>query len=265
MVTLVLAGAAGGFGLAVGLVGVLRAANFYFTFFESRWKGATPGKRALRLRVVDAHGGPLDGRGRVRAQPDARDRVLRAAGGAAGAWQPGRLAAALGARGLAGLAAGVRAAAALQPRSPAAGRPGRRHPGGARAARGAARGPQRRHRVAAGRRRRRPRTASRASSSTSTASTSCRCSRSCCAARAPSAGSRCARCRRRVQAKLRWQPPVPDHDAERFLHDFYTAQRRRLEQKMLLGHRQERKRGRYSKTLTSSSRPTPSRFMRSSW
>jgi hypothetical protein len=46
----------------------------------------------------------------------------------------------------------------------------------------------------------------------------------------------------KVQARLRWQPPLPDHEAERFLHDFYVAQRRRLEQKLMLGHRQERKR-----------------------
>jgi hypothetical protein len=46
----------------------------------------------------------------------------------------------------------------------------------------------------------------------------------------------------KVQAKLRWEPAVPDREVERFLHDFYTAQRRRLEQKMMLGHRQERKR-----------------------
>ena len=33
--------------------------SFYFTFFELRWKGATPGKRSLGLRVIDAHGGAL--------------------------------------------------------------------------------------------------------------------------------------------------------------------------------------------------------------
>jgi len=33
--------------------------NFYFVFFESRWQGRTPGKRALGLRVIDAHGGAL--------------------------------------------------------------------------------------------------------------------------------------------------------------------------------------------------------------
>lgn len=33
--------------------------NFYFAFFELRWQGATPGKRIIGLRVVDAEGGPL--------------------------------------------------------------------------------------------------------------------------------------------------------------------------------------------------------------
>ncbi|MBP6839970.1 MAG: RDD family protein [Kofleriaceae bacterium] len=35
--------------------------NFYFVFFELRWRGTTPGKRALGLRVVDARGGQLEG------------------------------------------------------------------------------------------------------------------------------------------------------------------------------------------------------------
>jgi len=34
--------------------------NFYFAFFEIRWQGATPGKRKLGLRVIDARGGQLD-------------------------------------------------------------------------------------------------------------------------------------------------------------------------------------------------------------
>ena len=33
--------------------------NFYFIIFEIRWRGQTPGKRALRTRVVDRRGGPL--------------------------------------------------------------------------------------------------------------------------------------------------------------------------------------------------------------
>ncbi len=35
--------------------------NGYFLFFELRWQGRTPGKRALGLRVVARHGGPLTG------------------------------------------------------------------------------------------------------------------------------------------------------------------------------------------------------------
>ena len=33
--------------------------SFYFTWFELRWIGRTPGKRLLGIRVVDATGGPL--------------------------------------------------------------------------------------------------------------------------------------------------------------------------------------------------------------
>jgi len=33
--------------------------TFYFSFFELLWQGQTPGKRRLRLRAVDARGGPL--------------------------------------------------------------------------------------------------------------------------------------------------------------------------------------------------------------
>lgn len=34
--------------------------NFYFAFFEIRWQGQTPGKRAMRIRVIDARGGQLE-------------------------------------------------------------------------------------------------------------------------------------------------------------------------------------------------------------
>ena len=57
--TLILAGAAGGLGIAAGLVAFFVLRTFYFTFFECGAQGATPGKRALRIRVVDAHGGAL--------------------------------------------------------------------------------------------------------------------------------------------------------------------------------------------------------------
>jgi uncharacterized RDD family membrane protein YckC len=33
--------------------------NFYFIYFEIAWRGATPGKRLLGLRVIDRKGGPL--------------------------------------------------------------------------------------------------------------------------------------------------------------------------------------------------------------
>jgi len=57
--TLILAGTAGTLGIAAGLVAFFVLRTFYFTFFECRATGATPGKRALRIRVVDAHGGAL--------------------------------------------------------------------------------------------------------------------------------------------------------------------------------------------------------------
>jgi len=34
--------------------------NFYFALFEIRWQGATPGKRAIGIRVIDARGGQLE-------------------------------------------------------------------------------------------------------------------------------------------------------------------------------------------------------------
>src|SRR5258706_9756442 len=33
--------------------------NMYFVYFELAWRGATPGKRIVGLRVIDRHGGPL--------------------------------------------------------------------------------------------------------------------------------------------------------------------------------------------------------------
>lgn len=36
------------------------AFNFYFAFFEVRWQGMTPGKRVLGIRVIDARGGQLE-------------------------------------------------------------------------------------------------------------------------------------------------------------------------------------------------------------
>ena len=56
-----LIGKAGGILIAVSIalfVGFI-IRNLYFVFFEIAWRGATPGKRAVGLRVIDRHGGPL--------------------------------------------------------------------------------------------------------------------------------------------------------------------------------------------------------------
>lgn len=45
---------------AVFLIASFLAQNFYFAFFEVRWQGMTPGKRAVRIRVIDARGGQLE-------------------------------------------------------------------------------------------------------------------------------------------------------------------------------------------------------------
>ncbi|MDA1193694.1 MAG: RDD family protein [Planctomycetota bacterium] len=37
------------------------AVHFYFTIFELRWQGATPGKRMMRTRVINRLGGPVTG------------------------------------------------------------------------------------------------------------------------------------------------------------------------------------------------------------
>jgi len=49
----------GDLGLALFLILFFVVRNFYFTLFELRWHGRTPGKRALGLRVVARDGGPL--------------------------------------------------------------------------------------------------------------------------------------------------------------------------------------------------------------
>ena len=48
-----------GWGLAFVLLISFALRSFYFIFFELRWKGSTPGKRILGLRVIDRAGGPL--------------------------------------------------------------------------------------------------------------------------------------------------------------------------------------------------------------
>ena len=52
---------AGGLGWAAAIVifALFLSRTFYFTWFEIRRHGSTPGKRRVGLRVVDAHGGPL--------------------------------------------------------------------------------------------------------------------------------------------------------------------------------------------------------------
>ncbi|HET8538603.1 MAG TPA: RDD family protein [Anaeromyxobacter sp.] len=44
---------------AAALLAIFLVRTFYFTFFELTWQGQTPGKRRLRLRAVEARGGPL--------------------------------------------------------------------------------------------------------------------------------------------------------------------------------------------------------------
>jgi uncharacterized RDD family membrane protein YckC len=48
-----------GYALAFGLVMFFLIRTFYFSFFELLWRGRTPGKRLIGLRVIDRAGGPL--------------------------------------------------------------------------------------------------------------------------------------------------------------------------------------------------------------
>lgn len=48
-----------GYALAFGLTVFFFLRTFYFSFFELIWRGRTPGKRLLGLRVIDRAGGPL--------------------------------------------------------------------------------------------------------------------------------------------------------------------------------------------------------------
>ncbi len=45
--------------LAAAVLALFLVRTFYFAFFELTWQGQTPGKRRLRLRAVEARGGPL--------------------------------------------------------------------------------------------------------------------------------------------------------------------------------------------------------------
>jgi uncharacterized RDD family membrane protein YckC len=52
-------GGGGGWTASFVMIALFGVRNFYFAAFEIRWRGQTPGKRALRIRVIDRHGGPL--------------------------------------------------------------------------------------------------------------------------------------------------------------------------------------------------------------
>jgi uncharacterized RDD family membrane protein YckC len=45
--------------LSISILAVFLVRTFYFAFFELAWQGQTPGKRRLRIRAVEARGGPL--------------------------------------------------------------------------------------------------------------------------------------------------------------------------------------------------------------
>jgi uncharacterized RDD family membrane protein YckC len=48
-----------GIAFAIALFVSILILNFYFIYFEIAWRGATPGKRLVGLRVIDRHGGQL--------------------------------------------------------------------------------------------------------------------------------------------------------------------------------------------------------------
>jgi uncharacterized RDD family membrane protein YckC len=51
----------GGIGAVLGFLFVFFLMNFYFIVLEIRWHGRTVGKRAAGIRVIDRHGGELSG------------------------------------------------------------------------------------------------------------------------------------------------------------------------------------------------------------
>ena len=59
IVTAVATTVGGAWALAVAFLVFFLLRTSYFTFFELHWQGSTPGKRAVGLRVMDAHGGML--------------------------------------------------------------------------------------------------------------------------------------------------------------------------------------------------------------
>ena len=239
--SVILVGAAGGFGLAIAFVAFFVLRTFYFTFFESRWKGATPGKRALRLRVVDAHGGPLTAEA-VFARNLTREieffvpLVALLAPASLGDSLPGwaRL-----------VSLGWLMVFALLPLF----NRDRLRPGDLVGGTLVVRAPQALLLEDLSGARATPRGAPAAPQYTFTREQldiygiyELQVLEELLRSQGPVRWHSLRAVSEKVQAKLRWRPPVPDHDAERFLHDFYVAQRRRLEQKLMLGHRQERKR-----------------------
>jgi uncharacterized RDD family membrane protein YckC len=52
-------GASGTWAMAAVIAGGFLIYNGYFAFFESLWSGQTPGKRLVKLRVIDTSGRPL--------------------------------------------------------------------------------------------------------------------------------------------------------------------------------------------------------------
>ncbi len=237
--TVFLIGAAGGIGLAVGMVAFFVLRTFYFTFFECRAQGATPGKRVLRLRVVDAHGGPLTAEA-VFARNLMREVEF---------FLP--LVALLAPASLGDLPGWARVASlgwlmvfAFLPLF----NRDRLRPGDLVGGTLVVRAPRAlllEDLSGAGRERRvaeEPHYRFTREQLDIYGIYELQVLEELLRSRAPARWESLRAVSEKVQAKLRWRPPVPERDAERFLHDFYVAQRRRLEQKMLLGHRQERKR-----------------------
>ena len=54
-----LGGGRSGWTAAIANLVLFAVQNLYFVWFEARWQGSTPGKRALGIRVIDARGGTL--------------------------------------------------------------------------------------------------------------------------------------------------------------------------------------------------------------
>ncbi len=56
---LIITGGEPGMLMAFLLIAVFVLENFYFIFFEIRWQGMTPGKKAVGIRVISSDGGPI--------------------------------------------------------------------------------------------------------------------------------------------------------------------------------------------------------------